>query len=353
MNSRPAYSRFTAVISALFVSILTACNMPEGAPTTPTLDVTQAYQTVAARLTEAIAQTPRSTPTTSPQLTATSTPTIAATTQPAITPPPAGTQPPNALCDQAQPGVPFDVTIPDDTQLSPGEEFTKTWRLQNAGTCTWTTDYALAWFSSEQLGAPLVVPLSVEVPPGQTADLSVDMVAPLVPGTYQSNWKLRNPSGTMFGIGPSGGSAFWVRIVVSQSATTTGTSSPATITPTPTVTPGAQVSGAATLQIGDQYDLDTNQVNAGGEDLTYLKSDQQHLLSPVGDAALTLFGGAAPTLAECQSLELFSEPLAVDDLVGLYLCYRTNMALPGRMRVSGIDADTDALQVEIYTWAIP
>src|SRR5688572_33446410 len=36
-----------------------------------------------------------------------------------------------------------DVTVPDGTQLSAGEVFTKTWRLQNRGTCTWTPDYML------------------------------------------------------------------------------------------------------------------------------------------------------------------------------------------------------------------
>jgi hypothetical protein len=225
--------------------------------------------------------------------------------------------------------------------------------LQNSGTCTWSPEYALAWFSGEQLGAPLAVSLNQQVLPGQTVDLSVDMTAPDTAGTYQSNWKLRNPSGALFGIGPSGGSAFWVRVVVTGSITPTGSPSPTTNVPTATSTPGAQVSGSASLQIGDLYDLDSNLVNSGGEDLNYLEAGEQHVLSPIGDAALTLFGGAVPTLAECQSLTLFPDPLPVDDLVGNYLCYRTNMALPGRLLVSGIDADTGALQVEIFTWAIP
>ncbi len=31
-----------------------------------------------------------------------------------------------------------DVTYPDNTRLNAGEKFTKTWKLQNVGTCTWT-----------------------------------------------------------------------------------------------------------------------------------------------------------------------------------------------------------------------
>jgi hypothetical protein len=40
--------------------------------------------------------------------------------------------------------------------------------------------------------------------PGQTVEITVDMVAPLKPGTYQGNWKLRNASNVLFGIGPNG-----------------------------------------------------------------------------------------------------------------------------------------------------
>jgi hypothetical protein len=36
------------------------------------------------------------------------------------------------------------------------------------------------------------------VSPGQEVDLSLDMVAPATPGTYQSFWKFRNASGIIF-----------------------------------------------------------------------------------------------------------------------------------------------------------
>ena len=343
-----------AVFFLVFAAGLAGCNLPAGDLTTPTLSVTQAYQTVEARLTEAISRTPQATATIPLEATATPPPTTPAPTQAEVTPTTAASQPSESLCDQALPGVPIDVTVPDDTPFSPGEEFTKTWRLQNAGTCSWTTGYALAWFSGEPLDAPASVSLTAEVPPGGTVDLSVDMKAPTTAGTYQSNWKLRNPTGTMFGIGPSGGAAFWVRIVVTESGTITGSPAPTTtITQTPTPTPGAQASGSATLQIDDVYDLDSNQVNAEGEDVTYRLDEQEHTLAPVGDAAFIFFGGTEPTLAECQNLNLSSDPFPVDDLTGSYLCYRTNMALPGRMHLTGIDPETGALQVEITTWAIP
>jgi hypothetical protein len=353
MNRCTLNPRFTAVISSLLVMALAGCNLPGNEATTPTVNVTQAYQTVEARLTEAISQTPRSTATDPPLATATTAPPTAVPTRPAVTVTAAATQPPDALCDQALAGVPIDVTVPDDTQFTPGEQFTKTWRLQNAGTCTWTTEYALAWFSGEQLGAPLAVPLAAQVSPGQTVDLSVDMRAPETAGTFQSNWKIRNPTGTLFGIGPSGGSAFWVRIAVAGSGTTTVSPTPSTITPTSTSTPGVQVTGAATLHTGDQYDLDNNLVNSGGEDVTFHVSEQGHILTPVGDAAMVDFGNSEPTLAECQSLELSTNPISATDLIGSYLCYRTNMTLPGWMLVNDIDSDTGDLRAVIFTWAIP
>src|SRR5688572_2187376 len=37
-----------------------------------------------------------------------------------------------------------DVSIPDNTRLEAGEKFTKTWKLQNTGSCTWT-GYTIAF----------------------------------------------------------------------------------------------------------------------------------------------------------------------------------------------------------------
>ena len=39
-------------------------------------------------------------------------------------------------CDQAQ--FVSDLTAPDGSSFAPGAAFTKTWRLMNIGTCTWT-----------------------------------------------------------------------------------------------------------------------------------------------------------------------------------------------------------------------
>ena len=334
---------------------IVGCNLPSQATGSATLDVTQAYQTVQARLTEAISRTPTISPSPT-RATATQGLPSPSPTQSIQTLTPAITQTPSASCDRAIPGIPIDVTIPDDTKLRPGESFTKTWRLQNAGTCTWTSEYSLAWFSGEQLDAQLSVPLSGNTAPGASADMSVEMVTPDTPGTYQSWWKLSNPSGTLFGIGPNFDAAFWVRIVVEGEPLTTGsptiteTTAPA---PTLTPTPGVQVSGPATLEFGNLYDLDNNAINSGGEDLSYEEIAQVATLNTIDNTVMSVFGPNQPTLNDCQNMNLGPDPISVNNLAGNYICYRTNMALPGRMYINSLDPENGNLNVEISTWLIP
>ncbi|HUV27015.1 MAG TPA: NBR1-Ig-like domain-containing protein [Anaerolineales bacterium] len=331
---------------------LAGCNLPSRATTTPTLNVTQAYQTVEARLTEAISRTPSISPT-RPIVTSTPGQPSPSPTQEVQTVTPENTQP-SSSCDQALPGVPIDVTIPDDTILRPGEIFTKTWRLQNAGNCTWNSNYALVWFSGEQLDATSNVPLNGSTAAGQSVDLSVEMKAPETPGTYQGWWKLRNPSGAMFGIGPNSDAGFWVRIIVEGTPISSGTPT-VTETSGPTLTPtvGVQVSGPATLLFGDLYDLDRNEINDGGEDLTYEEVGLTHNLIPFDNTVMAVSGPNQPSLTTCQGLNLSADPISVDNLTGNFICYRTNMSLPGWLYINTLDPENGNLNVEIYTWLIP
>src|SRR5262245_29383090 len=120
---------------------------------------------------------------------------------PTTTPvPPTNTPVPTAItyCDWA--AFITDVTIPDGTQFAPGEVFTKTWRLKNIGTCTWTPDYDIAFASGSQMsGTNMQMPGYVA--PGQTVDVAVTFTAPSTPGHYIGYWMLRNGSGKLFGTG--------------------------------------------------------------------------------------------------------------------------------------------------------
>jgi hypothetical protein len=82
---------------------------------------------------------------------------------------------------------------PDNTEFTPGEEFTVTWTLENTGSSTWNTNYYIQFAYGEELGATDdKVFLPYPVPPGTNVQISVDLVAPGSPGEKQSNWRLFN-----------------------------------------------------------------------------------------------------------------------------------------------------------------
>jgi hypothetical protein len=107
-----------------------------------------------------------------------------------------------------------DVTFPDDSPVNLDAPFTKTWRLRNTGSCTWTSGYQLVFDSGDQMGGPASQQLTNgSVAPGNTIDVSVDLHSPDQAGTYRGNWKLREPGGATFGLssGP-----FWVQVKAIQ-----------------------------------------------------------------------------------------------------------------------------------------
>jgi Ig-like domain-containing protein len=120
---------------------------------------------------------------------------------------------PVSKCDAAS--FESDVTYPDGSIVSRGSTFTKIWRFKNIGTCTWTTSYGIIFVSGEKLGAPNDVSLPGSVAPGQTIDIPVNLTAPNAEGRYRGNWKLRNASGVLFGVGALADSNFYVDVNVS------------------------------------------------------------------------------------------------------------------------------------------
>lgn len=121
-----------------------------------------------------------------------------------------------------------DVTIPDKTVVTPGQSLTKTWRVQNNGTCTWTTAYKIAYVAGNAMGGATTA-LTQSVGPGQSIDISVAMVAPTAAGESAGTWRLNNDKAQPFGTN--------LTIVVTVSGNTTGT-------PTKTVTPGGATATA-------------------------------------------------------------------------------------------------------------
>lgn len=183
-----------------------ALAQPTNTPEPPPTDMPTATNTLAP------VESPTNTLNPTQQLTplATNTPLPPANTQPA------NTQPATTTCNMA--AFISDVTIPDNTEMSPGKTFTKTWRLKNIGTCTWNKNYKLVFVSGDQMGGLDSVAFTTKnISPGESVDVSVDLKAPNNAGTFTGYWKLRSDEKVTFGLGTNQG-AFYVLIKVVQAA---------------------------------------------------------------------------------------------------------------------------------------
>ena len=211
----------SATIIIVFITVLVACNLPGGqvSPTmSPDAAFTQAAETVAAELTRvSLLATPTpNIPTNTPTPEASFTPT--ATNTPMSTP----TNTPLPCLMVGYSNATIDQTIPDNQKMSPEQDFKKTWRLTNAGTCTWNSSYQLVFDRGDSMGVPTGYAQTLtagSVTPGQSVDVSVNLTAPADPGTYTGYWRFRDPNGVYFGIG--GSSSWIVKIKVVNSKTVT------------------------------------------------------------------------------------------------------------------------------------
>jgi hypothetical protein len=194
----------------ILVLMLSACNFPGFQPTQDQF-ATAAAETVAAQLT-LVATSPsvpiEDTVTPGPE---TETP-ASETPQPSVSP-----SPTEGCADKAN--WVKDITIPDDTRMDPGESFEKIWRIENTGTCTWTTAYSIVFDNGNIMGASPSTSLIGSVPPGGTVDLSLTLTAPMTNGTYRGEWKLRNSKGLIFGFGSEGTATIWAQIIVGPTPT--------------------------------------------------------------------------------------------------------------------------------------
>ena len=227
--------------------VLVACNLPGGTqePEEQGAEavLTAAALTVEANLTQAAIQSPPTVPVVPTSTTAPPTVTLAVSSP--TTGAPAATA--TSDCDDAD--FVTDVTIPDGTVLDPNETFTKTWRLKNSGTCSWTPSYAVVFSNGDSMGGPATQALTGNVNPGQTMDISVNLKAPATPGDYTGYWKLRNAAGVTFAtfyvtIKVSGGGPFAVTSV----NYTLSTWSDASHTDCPRITASITTNGAGTIE---------------------------------------------------------------------------------------------------------
>lgn len=91
-----------------------------------------------------------------------------------------------------------DVNVPDNTIMSPGQDFVKTWKVKNTGACPWGAGYVLAYagYSDDMDGQ--FVAMNEVIQPQQEVEVSVQFKAPAEAGEYLSAWTMRNPQGVEF-----------------------------------------------------------------------------------------------------------------------------------------------------------
>ena len=207
------------LISLLIILVINAaCTPTNTEPATAAVDAiyTMAAETVIAELTMTAAVNTPTKPATATYVPAgqTATPVPTSTLMP-ITPSPTPTKtatpavtiaaPTDEFCDNA--AWVADVSVQDGTEMSPGQAFEKTWRIQNTGTCTWTQGYKLAFGYGETMNGQARA-LPWEVNPGENVEVTVVFSAPISAGSYQSYWRMSNTAGVNFG------DFFYVDIVV-------------------------------------------------------------------------------------------------------------------------------------------
>jgi len=171
----------------------------------------------------------------------TTAPTAQAPTPTAVAPTPTAAAP-EACTDRA--AFVEDVTVPDYSHFDVRQAFTKTWRVKNVGTCTWTASYSAVYSQGDALGAPISIALT-ETAPGATADISTIMTAPSKDGKYEIFYRLSNESGDAMPI--DDGDSIWALITVGKVKiypAPTATSAPASVSSSST---GA---GLATVNCG-------------------------------------------------------------------------------------------------------
>ncbi|KAG8378782.1 hypothetical protein BUALT_Bualt07G0020800 [Buddleja alternifolia] len=107
-----------------------------------------------------------------------------------------------------------DVNVIDGTTMAPLTPFTKIWRMRNNGMVVWPARTQLVWIGGDKLSNQFSVEVQIPadgLPIGQEVDVSVDFIAPELPGRYISYWRMASPSGQKFG------QRVWVLIQVEAS----------------------------------------------------------------------------------------------------------------------------------------
>jgi hypothetical protein len=93
-----------------------------------------------------------------------------------------------------------DETIADGTLVAPGQRFTKTWTIRNAGSLQWR-DRRLTRVGIAAGSGLITTPVQVPIPdtdPGEEVIIVVPCVAHFVEGTSNAVFKMTDPAGRLY-----------------------------------------------------------------------------------------------------------------------------------------------------------
>lgn len=256
MKIPPSNFRFLLILMA--AGLLSACAPSDSTPTPTAVSVeaiyTSAAQTLMAQFSQTAAANPTATvtPTATITSTGTITPTKALVVQ-YIAPPAVIVSPTTSGTPGPTPTATFgavgcnnsaflaDITVPDGTTMAAGKSFTKTWSIQNTGTCSWTFDYKFTFNGGALMGSD-TFKIRRTVGPNTGTQISATFTAPTNPGTYTSYWRMADDKGVLFGVSFSlsikvAGSTFTPTVAAAHPSATPTLPAPTNTSVVPSNTP--------------------------------------------------------------------------------------------------------------------
>jgi hypothetical protein len=227
-------SRKTFFIPILIVLglLLGACGGEPTPDPTATLSLEMMQTLAVATFSIQLTQTALAAPTSTPIPTNTPAATVSISTPANVTPFGTGIASPTASCYRLS--YVNDVSIPDNTPMTPGQSFTKTWKVRNSGTCAWDAGFKFAFTGGDAMSG-VTYNLPKNVPANSEIDISVDMTAPSKTGAIRGNWRISTAAGQFFGDevyvliqvgGATGGTATNTGVVATAPATTAPADTP-------------------------------------------------------------------------------------------------------------------------------
>ena len=186
-----------------------------------------------------------------------------------------------------------DVKVPDNTEMRPGQDFDKVWRIKNTGTCAWDRDYRIVFVQGDRMDGDTEF-VTTTVRTGDTYDMIIDQEAPNRPGKYTGVWQMVNADGIPFG------ERIWVKIRVPDDSGNapqptavppTATSVPPTQPPAvqPTLDPGPVITdffpSSENVQQGELVVINWSFSGEGLASATIIRNNPDGSVTP-------LFGGA-------------------------------------------------------------